>query len=191
MLLLLTIAQTNTPDPWQLRSWQVTIVTALIAAIVALVTAIANLIQRSRDTRWKQAELARKLFDEIFDFETSNNALIMIDEFSEAFQISGGEDISVSFADIDAALTVPIKDHSNKAKFIRRSFDALFYYLERMERSIQIKVVKFDDIGNPADYFVERLALHKRFITAYLDFTKYSGALAFLERFPSWTKASY
>ena len=182
--------QASSPDQWQLRSWKVAIVTGLVAAIVALITAIAGLIQRARETRWKQAELARKLLDDIFDFQPAYNALIMIDEFKESFQMDGGQTTDVSFRDIDQALMVPIQDHSEQARFIRRCFDALLYYLERIEQSIQIKIVIFADIKNPAEYYVERLALHKKSLSCYLTFTKYSGATAFLERFSSWNNSS-
>ena len=39
----------------------------------------AELKQRAEELRWKQAELARTLLDEIFDFAPSNDALRMVD----------------------------------------------------------------------------------------------------------------
>ena len=188
---LLTIClQINLPDPWQILSWKVAIVTGLAAAILALVQAIAALAQRAREMRWKQAELARKLLDDVYDFDPSHNALIMVDEFAESFQLDNGQEIEVSFTDIDSALSTPVKDHSDKAKYIRRCFDALFYHVERIEQSIRIKLVKLEDVSRPAEYYVERLALHKRSIISYLAFTKYTGAKEFLERFCAWNDKS-
>ncbi len=184
--LLYIFGEPNSIEPWQILSWKVAVFIGLLSAMLALINVFIGLYQRSKDMRWKQAELARKLFDEIFDFQPSYNALIMIDELSENFQLNDEESISVSFADIDNALTTPIINHSPKAKYIRRCFDALFYHMERVEQSVKINVVRFEDVQKPAEYYIERLALHKYYIEGYINFTKYSGVKSFLERFTVW-----
>lgn len=127
-----------------------------------------------------------KYTDQIFDSKPSFDALTMADELSGSFKTEEGTEIEISQGDIDEALTVPVKDHSQKAKYIRHCFDVLFFYLERLEKSVTIKLVQWEDIKKPADYYVERLARHKKRILRYLDFTKYHGAKSFLNRFPEW-----
>ena len=54
LLTRLCILQTTQPHPREIKSWQVTILTALIAAILALLQAAAKLVQRLREMRWKK-----------------------------------------------------------------------------------------------------------------------------------------
>jgi hypothetical protein len=128
MFALFTILLQTAPyDPWQHRSWQVAVFAGLVTALLALVQASLSYQQRRREFRWKQAELAQKSIEEILKFKPSFNALTMVDEISESFTTDEGKVIEVSQHDIDEALTTPVKDHSEKAKYIRHCFDVLFF----------------------------------------------------------------
>src|SRR5262249_23226710 len=76
-------AEATPPELWQERSWQVAVFGGLLTAALAVVQAFLSLWQRRADFRWKQAELARQMIDEMYDFEPSHTALLMIDQVSD------------------------------------------------------------------------------------------------------------
>jgi hypothetical protein len=157
----------------------------------------AELKQRKEELRWKQAELARQLLDDIFDFAPSRNAWDMVDGITE-FKNDADQEIEVNEGDIKRALELTMVEgqlalrnsHDEKArreeKFIRDCFDALFYYIERLERSLRIKVVHFDDLSAPSGYYINLMAARKMLFKRYAEFIGFDGAIAFMERFPEW-----
>src|SRR5262249_45794692 len=126
----------------------------------------AELLRRNQELQWKQAELARQLLDEIFDFPPSEGALDMLDgesEFSE-FEDAGAKRLKIGKSDIQHALRVgtvagkrSLLDSASEKeqradKHIRYCFDSLFYYLERLERSVATNVVRFEDLLASSGY---------------------------------------
>lgn len=197
MFRLFTIyAQTPPPDPWQVRSWQVAVVAGLLTALLALAQAFLSYLQRRRELRWKQAEWAGIYLDRMFGLNTSYAALMMVGKGEKSLELKKGEKFEVSDDDLKAALTrretregAKKEETRTKAHQIRRCFDGLFYYMDRMEQAINIKLIRWEDVSKPTDYYVERLARYKGEILDYLAHTKYDGARSFLSRFPEWEKA--
>jgi hypothetical protein len=189
-------ALANTLDPWKV----IAVVSSLLAVISGFIVAVIGIIQwrgvtlkRASDFRWKQAELARMLMDEWFDWEYSQIALILVDEGADSYGLKNG----VSF-DLDPERDVPMAlafidnhsrkmlNHSPKDKFVRRCFDELFYYFERAEHSVQLGVACIEDFEASGAWYVGCLAVYRQDIDIYLPRIGYNKAHAFLRRFPVW-----
>jgi len=190
----LVIKTSGPPDFWESLSWRVTVISALFAAIVALVQGGFALVQRFREIRWKQAELARQLVDQWFSWEASNNALTMVDEGEGDYSLDRyGTHHVDPVNDIPKALELTTStegattvSNTPKDRFIRKCFDVLLYNFERVEYSIDINVIRRDDVLAPTEYYVGQLAPYKKFLLPYITFTRFSRALKFLTYFKKW-----
>lgn len=184
------------PTWWEQLSWQAATFAALFAAIAALVQGAWALRERRRELRWKQAELARVLMDEWFGREPSNTALVMIDEGNGRY---GSKDLGaydVNAGDVRSALAITGSgDHahatnsSDKDRFLRICFDALFFQFERAQHSIDIGVVRRKDMEVPTGYYVRRLATFASEVERYLEFSELLRARKFLRSFRGWPSA--
>jgi hypothetical protein len=165
-------------------------------------------LQRDQELLWKQAELARKLLDDIFDYRPSDDAWKMVDE--ETTFVVGGKSsfspdlkkrkIEIKKEHIKQALElnkgktdlmVVLKDPDDeeyqiRIKYVRWCFDALFYYLERLEQSIEVNVVRFGDLKSPASYYIAKMSGEKEIYQNYAEFISFHGAVKFMERFSEW-----
>ncbi|HEU4648848.1 MAG TPA: hypothetical protein VFS33_07275 [Gemmatimonadales bacterium] len=187
------------PDPtWQTLSWQAAVVAALVAALAAVVKGFWALGQQRRELRWKQAELARELVDKWFEWEASNNALRMVDEGLGSYTVDGyGTHQIDPQVDIPRALAVvgsrddwQPASNTDADRMIRKCFDVLFYCLERVQHSVQIGVVKRDDVVVPAEYYVRQLARFYTPIAAYMDYVDFPRAKKFLCSFKAWSEVA-
>ena len=167
---------------------------ALVAAGVALVQATFSIVQKWKELRWKQAELARELINNWFDWEGSKIALSMVDEGEGDYTLAGYGTYHVNpEIDIPQALgltqdgpkTRPISN-TPKDRLIRKCFDVLFFNFARVEQSIDIGVAKREDVIVPAEYYVAQLAVYKRVIVPYVEFSGFTNGLKFVRYFPSW-----
>src|SRR5215471_11296281 len=127
-------------DLWELLSFKATVITALLTLAGGVVTAALAVRQSRKDYRWKQAELARSLLDDIFDDPPSNDAWRMVDG-EELYEDEQGNKYQITMADVRRALPRPWNDDKGgKDVYIRWCFDDLFYYLERLESSVHLKL---------------------------------------------------
>ena len=177
-------------DFWEIASFKVAVFGAIAAALWAV-------WQWRRDYRWKQAELARTLLDEIFDYKPSDVAWRIVDG-ETTFKIKKKE-TEITMDDVRRALRVARNDAGEEAlledaneerrrkdEYVRRCFDALFYYLERLEQSCEIKVVRFDDLLASASYYINLMAKNDELFEKYAEFIQLGRAVAFMKRFPQW-----
>ncbi len=146
----------------------------------------AKLAQREQELRWKQAELARQMLDEIFDYGPSNDAWRMVDD-EEAYKDDKGNQYRINMDQVRRALPKPWSDEcSGPDVYVRWCFDALFYYLERLEQSVRIKLVRIEDLTASTSYYIELMAKDKKLFQDYAKLIHFNGAIAFMERFPEW-----
>ncbi len=177
-------------DYWEILSFKVAVFSAICTG------AWAVWLWR-KDYRWKQAELARTLLDEIFDYKPSDVAWRIVDG-ETAFKIKKME-TEITMDDVRRALRVARNEAGQEAllddvdaekrrkdDYIRWCFDALFYYLERLEQSCEIKVVRFDDLLASASYYMKLMAKDKELFEKYAEFIHLRRAVAFMKRFPEW-----
>jgi hypothetical protein len=163
------------------------IVGALIAAIFALAQARLSLAQRREDLRWKQAEVAKKVVDEWFDWDESRDALLMIEPRKRRYVLPNGESHVIEQPDVLKALSSTATGNDVEETFIQDCFDALFYYFERTEQFLMAKLILFPDVQRPAEYYIGLMSAQKNTYRTYAQSIGYSGALAFLDRFKAWS----
>lgn len=180
----------GTKDFWQAAALCVATIGGPITAALAILQAWANRKQRKRDLRWKQAELARELSEEVWKTAYSRCALEMIDSPGRAFTLREEKSIVIKESDMLAALTVDAEPSDKRSVFIRDSFDELFYFLERFEHCIRVGLITFEDVRFPWEYYAGVLARYKGTAVQYNRFLHYERALAFLDRFDVWRLAS-
>jgi len=176
-------------NPWQVGAWIVAIVGGLIAAGLAIWQAAQNRQQRALELRWKQADSAKHLIDEIFHDEFSNCATLMLDSWDRAYPIPGASKVKIPWEDVVRALKVQSFDTEDlKSIFVRDCFDTLFYYLDRFEHFIQVGLTTFEDLRMPTQYYVDMMAEDKALFVSYIKYCKYTNIWQFLDRFPKWVE---
>lgn len=185
---LAEINAANNPlrDLWEMLSFKATVAVALITLGSGVITGGFAVWQWRKEYRWKQAELARKLLDEIFDYDPSNDAWRMVDG-EENYKDNNGNPFRVSMDDVRRALPTPWNDDSGgRDVYIRWCFDALLYYLERLEQSVQIRLVRIEDLAASASYYIALMANDKKLFQDYAELIRFHGAVTFMNRFPEW-----
>ncbi len=190
MILFATTAAPLTGWNWDL----LTRAGGVVAIISAVLTGGFALFQWKKDLRWKQAELARSMLDEIFDYPPSDDAWRMVDGEMD-YKDSNGASYTITMADVRAAL--PQKPSGSWGEspgthvYIRWCFDALLYYLERLELSLEIEIIEFRDIRASVLYYVSLMAKSdKELYLTYARTIGFDGAVAFLDRFSEWRDPS-
>lgn len=172
---------------WQVGTWIVAVFGGLTAAGLGIWQAVENRRQRVRELRWKQAESAKRLIDEMFHEELSNFATLMLDSWSRMYPIPQAGEVKIAWEDILEALKVErFANEDPKNDFVRDCFDMFFYYLDRFEHLIQAELTTFEDLRTPLQYYVDMMAEDKAVFVPYIQFCKYKNIWQFLERFPNW-----
>jgi|SRR5215204_4224341 len=173
----------------ELISKVVAIVGGLTAAFLAIWQAGQNLKQRKRELRWKQAELGKKIIDEIFDYQPSRDALLMVEGRKRHYKITEGDSEVIVYPEIISALRLEVSNNRRRQIYIQDGFDSLFYYLDRIEHFLGINLITFDDVRNPMEYYARKMAKDKKVFLDYINTINYKGAAEFLNRFQSWQQA--
>lgn len=181
-------------DLWEVRSFQVAVFSAIFTAFTGFLAAWWAVWVWRRDLRWKQAELARTLLDEIFDYGPSNDAWRMVDG-EETYSDEKGNIYVINMDLVRQALPKPWnEDRGGLEVYVRWCFDALLYYLERLEQSVQIKLVRIEDLTAPTSYYIALMAKDekdKKLFHDYAELIRFHGAIAFMNRFPEWRDKKY
>jgi len=180
----------NQVHPLQVAAWFVAVVGGLIAAGLALWQAAQNHQQREKDLRWKQAAAGRDLVDEMLDDEGASVALDMLDSDEREYELDDGASATITAEQVLAALKLPPKSDADDCVYVRECFDALFYYFARFEHFLKTGLVTFEDVREPAEYYVEYLAEDKPLYLKYVEVARFRSVPEFLDRFPSWRDAA-
>ncbi|WP_428925127.1 hypothetical protein [Marinibacterium sp. SX1] len=154
--------------------------------------------QSDRDYRWRQAQAAKQLSDELLAAEPARFALTMLDWERREYTYNGKEYGGFSDADVALALRTQLvhpQELDSKTLvfdenevFIRDAFDEFLGFLERFEHFISVDLTTLQDLRHPVDYYIAKMAQPKfkpaiqEFLTTY----GYHGALSFCDRFPVW-----
>lgn len=182
-----------------IKDW-VDILTKLLASIGGLIAAFraiyeirANRKQRIEEFRWKQANISKTIIDELLSDEKAQAALTMLDWPGRKFLLEDSEDkqklVTVSRKDITKALrTKNDYGFDDKEVYIRDCFDSLFNYFERIQHFIDIKLIDFQDVVFPVDYYVFRIMYDQPYIIFKCYFRKYGyrKTEVFFEQLPAY-----
>jgi hypothetical protein len=105
----------------------------------------------------------------------------------EIYKGDKGNEYHISMDFVRRALPTPWSDErAGPDVYVRWCFDALLYYLERLEQSVQIKLVRFEDLSASTSYYVDLMAKDKKLFQEYAEHIRFKGAVAFMDRFPAW-----
>ena len=177
-------------DAFQIGAWVVAIAGGLIAASKALTEMRRSNEQRHEDMRWKQAEMAKRCLDEIFDNSLARAAMKMLDWSGLTYDMpSGGKTGPIDHETRLLALrTTNTVFTGDVEPFIRDAFDALFDGFERLEHFVRINLITFEDVEKPLSYYVTKLAdpENRPVILSFLQTYGFQSAQEFLDHFPPW-----
>ncbi len=173
----------------QAASW----VGAVIGIFVAIVNYVSTqrhnrrqlelqLDQRKLELRWKQAEAAKKLLDEMLSDPNAKAAMTMLDWSDREFEIAPGVRAKIGKQDYVRALRTDGLGFTEKEAYIRTCFDALFYFMAMMEHNIISELVRLEDVAYPLDYFIAIMNRDREVFTKFLKRYDQDRTLLFIER---------
>ncbi len=174
-----------TKDRFGMISKVVAIIGGLISAIALIISLNDNTNQRARELQWNQAKLAAELEDDIFiNDPKAFNALRMTDWGAYDFIIEGTK-VMITSEEVQEALNIEKNNElTPKGVFVRESFDRLFYRIGKIERAVKSKLIRFEDVYSPMDYYVPFLrSTHGQVLIPYMQQLHHTDALKFMKRF--------
>jgi len=162
----------------------VAVVGGLIAAFKAIQELRQSRRQRVEELRWKQANVAKQLLDELFAHDYSENAVLMLDwnKGKRGYAV-GKESILISYNDVLAALGKEQSDSlSEKEMYIRECFDFFFYFIDRMKHYININLTNFDDVKGPLKPYAKKIKAHRDVYDNFMEAQEYEHAKELLRQ---------
>jgi hypothetical protein len=174
----------------QLSSWGVAILAAPLALFKYLTELRQSREQRERDHRWKQAEAGKELNDEMMDDPEASAALDMIDGTRKRFEITPGQTQPITENEYLGILAAGDSESSDKAEYVLRCFDALFYYFNALDHRIKSDLVREEDVAFPLSYYVPIMCANRPTFLKYLKHHNLVGATGYLNRFSEWREAA-
>lgn len=178
-------------DTFQLGAWAIAIIGGLIAAFKAVAEMRRSNEQRREDIRWKQAEMAKRCLDEIFNNAEARAALKMLDWTGSTY-LTRENSMTGPITHESRRLALRTEDTvfppGDDGPFIRDAFDELFDGFERLEHFIRIGLIVFEDVERPFVYYVGKLAGPEDRVVfhSFLKFYGFRSAQEFLNRFQEW-----
>ena len=152
------------------------------AALWALVQWYQSIRQRREELRWKRAEAAWRLMDEVFNDPQVAIAFDLVDGETSSIEVPGGGVEPVSAADIATALDPGNVDGTPRARAIRDAFNCVLYSLDRLEGAIQSGYVLEEDVDAPTRYYARLLRGIGPGMRRYATEVGYDRALALILR---------
>lgn len=143
--------------------------------------------QRERDLRWKQAQAAKELNDEMLEDPESRAALDMLDFAGREFKLPPSDHKwVVTESDLRQALNPKNPCADPKLHGIRYCFDSLFYYFAMMHHHIDTTLVLEKDMTFPLSYYIPLLAEYRSEVEVYLKRYRLCQAREFLKSHAPW-----
>ena len=105
---------------------------------------------RAEELRWKKANAAKELLDDIHNHELEKNAVHMPDwcDGQAEYEIAPGQKAIISYADVLAALAKNTAHSPDpKEAFIRDCFDWFFFRVDRIQHYISRGLIEFEDVS--------------------------------------------
>src|SRR5260370_15233156 len=140
---------TTLKDWWQLLGYFVAIPVAILGFAKAIYEISAGRRQRAEELRWKQAQAAKELLDDIHRHELARQAIHMMDwvDGSAEYNIRENLNVVINYPTVLKALTL---NHgqpcAEESAYIRDCFDCLFYHFDRIEHYIRRGLIQFVDV---------------------------------------------
>jgi hypothetical protein len=173
-------------DGIQIASWVAVSVGGLIAAFKAIYEVQQNRVQRAKELRWRRANVAKEILDEMFSHHLAQNAGLMLDwsERHREYEIKEENNQAISYNEVVSALGKARKIELNdKEVFIRDCFDYFFYFIDRIEHYIRIKLISFEDVDAPLRRYAKKIKIERELYESFMRSHGYDLAVQFIERF--------
>lgn len=126
------------------------------------------------------------LIDNLLNNKKAFQALLMLDGLINNIEIPGKGIVKINQKKIISALDYKNAKRDNEINIIHRSFDALFYYLNRIENMIKTGFIEFEDTISPMEYYINIMANDKSTFENYIIHVKYLKVLNYFDRFDVW-----
>jgi hypothetical protein len=142
--------------------------------------------QRAEELRWKRANAAKELLDDIHNHDLAKVAVHMMDWFERhaEYVMPSGTTETIAYTEVLAALA---KNHDEPVRpqevYIRDCFDWFFYRLDRIEHYIRRGLIDFDDVEAVFHVYAREIAKNKDIFEGFLEFHEYDLARALLNRY--------
>ncbi len=176
----------------QLQHLQIVVaVTAgLITAIMAVLNAFLNLWQRRIEHKWRQAETAKKLWDDILNNDRAFTAALLLDGHERPLKEFEGDVATQEL--IASSLSATFANPNVKQLFIQGAFDALLHSWARIEGFIRNGLVRERDFVTPGEYYARKVLEGPMtgILVPYAIRTGKQDALAFLKRMKRYYKVN-
>jgi hypothetical protein len=163
---------------------------AIAGLIKWLYEIAANRKQRADELRWKQAQSAKELLDDIHNHELSKQAVHMMDweDESAEYWIGDGEEkqkTAITYKEVLDALGKNAKNQrcGKKEAFIRDCFDWFFYRVDRIEHYIRRGLIQFEDVRDVFKVYARQVNARRDVFDGFLRFHEYELAHKFFRRY--------
>ena len=170
----------------QVVSWVVLSVGGLVAAFKAIYEMQQNREQRVDELRWRRANVAKEILDELFSNPHSQNATLILDwsDRQREFEIKKGNSQTISYGEVLAALGKAQQSaFDDKEVFITDCFDCFFYLIDRIENSVRLKLISFEDVDAPLRRYAKKIRVHRETYENFMKSHGYTLAIEFFKRF--------
>lgn len=165
-------------------------IVAIVAAILGFFRALYEIAEsrklRAQELRWKRANSAKELLDDIHNHELEKNCVRMLDWCDGQaleYEIAPGQRAVISYADVLAALAKNGSESRDaKDAYIRDCFDWFFYRVDRIQHYIDRGLIDFDDVKPVFRIYAREIDKHREIYDAFLAFHDYDLARSFLFR---------
>jgi len=179
-------------DRIEVVTWIFGVIGVLVAASIGIMQMRETRLQRAEELRWKQANLGRELVEKMLDADDAASALQMLDwgDQGHEYEIKKGQKVKIDIGDVPHALRLDESHKSDKDVYIRECFDALFFHVNQLERSLRTNVLRFEDVQFPLNYYAEKMLGRKEVFEEYMKKFGDKEALAFFQRYEKWNRTT-
>lgn len=160
-------------DYGQLLGYFVAIPITIFGLFKSIYEIGASRKQRADELRWKQANAAKELLDDIHNHELARQAIHMLDwaDGSPEYKVSENVSTVISYPDVLKALAMNKAERcDDKSAYIRDCFDWFFYRVDRIEHYIRRGLIEFDDVKDVFKVYASELTRHEQ---EYSDFLRF------------------
>ena len=179
-------AMTTFKDWGQLLGYFVAVPAAILGFAKAIYEISASRKQRAEELRWKQAQAAKELLDDLHHDKLASQAIHMMDwvDGSAEYKIRDDSSVTINYPAVLNALALnQVEACDERDAYIRDCFDWLFYRLDRIEHYIRRGLIQFEDVQEVFKVYAREVGFHKDVFSGFLQFHEYNLAREFFARF--------
>jgi hypothetical protein len=150
-----------------------------------------NRRQRLAELKWKRANAAKELVDDIHKDEHAAHAIRMLDWCTEKegqeYETSPGHKEIITYDQVLQALSKNKgQPKDQKDAYIRDGFDWFFFRVDRIEHYIRRGFTEFEDVQAVFTVYAEEIGKQKQIYEDFFEFHKYKLAKCFFTRCPEY-----